>query len=87
LLSVSSLGVIIMVFVVMALKSRSFFMNPLIILSLILPLIIFYGINYITGTFIGFKFFPGQDALALVFGSVIRNPSIALTIAMTSFGK
>jgi predicted Na+-dependent transporter len=36
---------------------------------------------------IGKKFFSRGDGIALVYGTVLRNLSIALAIAMTSFGK
>ncbi len=48
--------------------------------------VIFYGFNYILATFVGRAFFKEQDALALVFSTVLRNLSISIGLAATAFG-
>lgn len=83
----STLGVIGIVFVAMALKSKSIASNPAQLLTLILPLLILYGINFTLSTLVGKLFFSRGDAIALVYGTVMRNLSIALAIAITAFGK
>ncbi len=83
----STLGVIGIIFVAMALKSKSIAENPAQLLKLILPLLILYGFNFLLSTVIGRLFFTRGDAIALVYGTVMRNLSIALAIAMTAFGK
>ena len=83
----STLGVLLMVFTAMALKADSIVTNPLSFLSLIVPLLLLYILNLILSTIIGKRFFNREDALSLVYGTVLRNLSIALAIAMTSFGK
>lgn len=82
---VSLLGVIGIIFVAMSMKAKTIISNPIIILKLLIPLILFYAINYIVATFFGKKFFPREDAIALVYGSVMRNLSVALAIAVTVF--
>ncbi|MDA3956250.1 bile acid:sodium symporter [Oceanispirochaeta sp.] len=84
---VSSLGVLLMVFVAMALKAKSIMSDPVSFISLIPPLLILYILNILISTIIGKTFFNRRDGLALVYGTVLRNLSIALAIAMTSFGK
>ena len=84
---VSTLGVLLMVFVAMALKAKSIMSDPASFISLIPPLLILYVINILISTFIGRTFFNRKDGLALVYGTVLRNLSIALAIAMTSFGR
>jgi len=83
----SSLGVLLMVFVAMALKARSIQADPVAFLSLFPALLALYGINILLSTLIAKGFFNRGDGLALVYGTVLRNLSIALAIAMSSFGK
>ncbi|WP_197707054.1 hypothetical protein [Calothrix sp. NIES-3974] len=46
-----------------------------------------FGGNFLLSTVVGKLFFNRNDAIALVYGTVMRNLSIALAIAMTAFGK
>jgi arsenite transporter len=83
----STLGVLGIVFVAMALKAKDIISNPLDLLSFLLPLAILYGGNFLLSTLVGKLWFERGDAIALVYGTVMRNLSIALAIAMTAFGK
>lgn len=85
--SFSTLGVLGIVFVAMSLKAQSIFNNPGQLISLVLPLLLLYGMNFLISTIIGKLLFNREDAIALVYGTVMRNLSIALAIAMTAFGK
>ena len=84
---ISTMAVLAIIFLAMALKARVIVTHPDIILSLLLPLLIFYGVNYALTTVIGRVMFSRADAVALVYGTVMRNLSVALAIAMTAFGK
>ncbi|EKU99031.1 arsenite efflux pump ACR3-like permease [Leptolyngbya sp. PCC 7375] len=83
----STLGVLGIVFVAMALKAKDIIANPLVLLSFLIPLAILYVGNFLFSTIIGKFFFNRGDAIALVYGTVMRNLSIALAIAMTAFGN
>ena len=83
----STLGVLGIVFVAMALKAKDIISNPLVLLSFLIPLAILYIGNFLLSTLIGKFFFKRGDAIALVYGTVMRNLSIALAIAMTAFGR
>ncbi len=83
----STIGVLGIVFVAMAIKARTLIETPSLFLKLLLPLITLYGINFLLSTIIGKTFFSREDGIALVYGTVMRNLSIALAIAMTIFGK
>jgi len=83
----STIGVVTVVFVAMALKAQSIMDNPQIILTIALPLILLYIINLAIGILAGKLFFNRGDAIALLYGTVMRNLSIALAIAMTAFGE
>jgi ACR3 family arsenite efflux pump ArsB len=82
----STLGVLGIVFVAMALKAQSIIANPLTVLSFFVPLLIIYGFNFTLSTILGKALFNREDAIALVYGTVMRNLSIALAIAITAFG-
>lgn len=77
----SSIGVLGMVFSVMAMKADFILNNPTKILYYIIPIIIFYIINYTLSTIVGKMFFDRADALSLVFGTSLRHLSIALAVA------
>ncbi len=81
----SALGVSMIAFTAMALKAKNILANPGDILTILIPLIIFYLISYILLSLIGKFFFKRGDAIAMVFGVVMRDLSIALAIAMTAF--
>lgn len=81
----STLGVLGIVFVAMATKSQTIVNNPAILITLLVPLVILYTINFALSTVVGKVMFRRGDAIALVYGSVMRNLSIALAIAMTVF--
>ncbi|MGV2826699.1 arsenic resistance protein [Myxosarcina sp. GI1(2024)] len=83
----STIGVLGIVFVAMALKAKSIVSNPLAVLSFFVPLLIIYGFNFVLSTLIGKALFNRGDAIALVYGTVMRNLSIALAIAITVFGS
>ncbi len=83
----STIGVLGIVFVAMALKAKSIVNNPLEVLSFFIPLLIIYGANFLLSTLIGKALFNREDAIALVYGTVMRNLSIALAIAITVFGS
>ncbi|MBN1106130.1 MAG: arsenic resistance protein [Deltaproteobacteria bacterium] len=82
----SALGVTLIAFVAMALKARGIIANPGDILQILAPLAAFYLVSYVLLSLIGRWFFPRADAVAMVYGVVMRDLSIALAIAMTAFG-
>ena len=82
----STIGVLGIVFVALALKAKTIAGNPAILGSIIVPLLIIYFINFLLGTVLGKLFFKRGDAIALVYGTVMRNLSIALAIAINAFG-
>ena len=82
---ISALGVTMIAFVAMSLKARNILANPGDIITILIPLIVFYLLSYILLTLVGKMFFQRADAVAMVFGVVMRDLSIALAIAMTAF--
>ena len=83
----STIGVLGIVFVALALKARTIAESPQLLLTIMVPLILLYAINFTLSTVIGRRFLSRGDAIAMVYGSVMRNLSIALAIAMNAFGE
>ncbi|MDA3896949.1 MAG: bile acid:sodium symporter [Desulfobacteraceae bacterium] len=83
----SALGVVLIAFLAMSLKAKHIIANPGDIIIILIPLTVFYLISYILLTITGRLLFKREDAIAMVFGVVMRDLSIALAIAMTAFGK
>ena len=83
----SALGVVMIAFVAIALKAKGIIAHPEDILKILIPLIVFYLLSYVLLTLVGKMLFSREDAIAMVFGVVMRDLSIALAIAMTAFGK
>ncbi|MFN3921039.1 MAG: arsenic resistance protein [Caldimicrobium sp.] len=85
--SISTLGVLGIVFIAMALKAKEISSQFSLILYIFLPLLILYALNYLLATVVGKVFFKRGDAIALVYGTVMRNLSICLAVAMMTYGK
>lgn len=85
--AMSTLGVVGIVFIAMALKADAIAASPGMFFYILIPLCIVYVFNFALSTVVGKLFLPREDAIALVYGSVMRNLSIALAIAINAFGK
>ena len=83
----STLGVLGIVFIAMALKAPAVAAHPDQLLYVMLPLLLLYAFNYLLSTLVGKLLLPREDAIALVYGTVMRNLSIALAIAINAFGQ
>ena len=84
--SLSTVGVLGIVFVAIALKAKGISESPAILGGILVPLLLIYGLNFGLSTVVGRMFFNRADAIALVYGTVMRNLSIALAIAINAFG-
>jgi ACR3 family arsenite efflux pump ArsB len=83
---ISSIGVLAIVFVAVGLKARMIAARPQDLLAVALPLVAFYALNFAIATVLGKALLARGDAIAVVYGTVMRNLSIALGIAMAQFG-
>lgn len=84
--ALSTAGVLGIVFVAMALKSENILSDPGKLFYIFIPLSILYILNFAISTIAGKLFFNRSDSIALVYGTAMRNLSIALAIAMIAFG-
>lgn len=82
----STLGVLGIVFIALALKAKDIAASPGLLATLLVPIVIVYAANFCLSTLVGKAFFSRGDAVALVYGTVMRNLSIALAVAMNAFG-
>jgi len=82
----STLGVLGIAFVAIAMQARTLAQNPADILWLLIPLILLYAVNYVLAAVLGRRRLSRGDAVALTYGTVMRNLSIALALAMNLFG-
>jgi len=85
--ALSTVGVLGIVFVAMALKAKAIIAAPGTLLVIFLPLLLLYLLNFLLSTLVGRIFFTRGDGIALVYGTVMRNLSIALAIAINGFGE
>jgi ACR3 family arsenite efflux pump ArsB len=84
--ALSTLGVLGIVFVAMALKARAIQQSPEMLLAIFVPIVMVYALNFALSTWVGRRWLSRGDAIALVYGTVMRNLSIALALAMNAFG-
>ncbi len=84
--ALSTIGVLGIVFVAMSLKAKTIMSDPGQLLMIFIPLLILYLFNFTLSTLVGRRFFNRGDGIALVYGTVMRNLSIALAIAINAFG-
>lgn len=85
--AMSTIGVLGIVFVAMALKAHTIIESPGLLLLIFAPLLLLYLINFALSTIMAKTFFSRDDGIALVYGTVMRNLSIALAIAINGFGE
>ncbi len=84
--SLSVWAMMFIIFTSISMKAKMLVSNPNIMLNALLLLIIFYFINFSVSTLVARRFFNKADGYALVYGTVMRNLSIALGLAIASFG-
>jgi ACR3 family arsenite transporter len=82
----STVGVLLIVLTAVAQRADVVIADPMLPLRLLPPLLLLYSINFAVSTLVG-RFRLGRgDAIALVYGTVMRNLSIAPAVALTAFG-
>jgi len=74
------------VFVSISMRAKMIVSNLQLIVIALAVLLLFYFVNYVISTLVAKQFFDREDGIALVNGTVLRNLSIAIGLAATSFG-
>ena len=83
--SVSSLGVVMIIFVAMSLKAHQILSDVHAAALTLAPLVLFYILSIGCGIFLGRAFLDRDKMVALIYGTAMRDLSIAVAIAMLSF--
>lgn len=81
----STLGVLGIVFIVMALKSKTIISEPTVLISYMIPVILFYLAGFLFTVFLARSLFDKFNAIPMVYGTALRNHSLALAIAVSVF--
>lgn len=84
--AISVWSMMFIIFSSISMKAKSIINNPDLLINSIVILVAFYLINFTLSTIIGRYFYNKEDGYALVYGTVMRNLSIALGLAIASFG-
>jgi ACR3 family arsenite efflux pump ArsB len=84
--ALSTLGVLAIVFLAIGLKAKMIVNEPVLLARIAVPLLLFYLVAFAVATIVGRLSLNRDDAVATVYGSVMRNLSVALGIAIASFG-
>ena len=78
---ISSFGVMLIVFIAMAMRSTEILADPVASALVVVPLVLFYAIVLGAGSAVGRLLMDGPDEVALVYATSMRNLSIAIAIA------
>jgi ACR3 family arsenite efflux pump ArsB len=82
----SVVGVLAIVFLALGLKAEMIVFSPGLLFGAIPPLLLFYIGAFVVASLAGRALLSRGDGIAAVYGSAMRNLSIALGVAMASFG-
>lgn len=82
-----TIGVLGMMFSAIALKAEQLVARPQLLLILGVPMLSFYLLNFGLSTWLARYFASRADGVAFIYGTALRNLSIALAISMTVLGK
>lgn len=85
--ALATVGVLGIVLIALALKAGTIANQPGLLLTILAPIAIIYTLNYLLSTLIGRLMLPRGEAIAMVYGTVMRNLSIALAVALNAFGS
>ncbi len=81
---VSSVGVMLIVFIATAMQSTAILSQPLVSAGMIVPLVIFYALIMSTSALIGRYLLTTAQSIALIYATSMRNLSIALAIVVAA---
>ncbi len=79
-------GVLGIVFIALGINSRPIMAQPALLPYLLIPLSLVYLLYFGLGTLAGRLLLSRPDAVALVYGTALRNLAIALALTMGAFG-
>lgn len=80
----SSVGVMLIVFIAMSMRSQSILADPIASASTIVPLVVFYAVVLAVGAGLGRALLDTERGVALVYATSMRNLSIAVAIVVAA---
>lgn len=80
----SSLGVMLIVFIAMSMRSTSILADPIASALVIIPLVIFYGVILSVGVGLARFILDTPGGIALVYATCMRNLSIAVAVVIAT---
>ena len=83
----SVVGVVAIVFLAIGLKADMIVADPGSLVIMLVPIVLFYLVSFALTTLLGRLTLTRGDAIAMVYGTVMRNLSIALGIAIAGFRR
>jgi ACR3 family arsenite transporter len=84
---VATLALVSIVFISTAMRAKVIVSNPILLVKIVLVLSVSYAFSFLIVTLIARMLFNREDGIALVYGTVMRNLSIALAIALSIFAE
>jgi ACR3 family arsenite transporter len=84
--AVAAWGMVYVIFTGMSTNARTIVSKPGLLLVSLMVWVIFYAVNYLVSIKVGRRYFNRQDAVTLVFGTVLRNLAISIGLAAAAFG-
>lgn len=81
---ISSVGVILIVFIATAIQSTEILSDPVTSVSTVVPLVAFYALILAVGALLGRYLLSTDQSIALIYATSMRNLSIALAIVVAA---
>jgi len=84
---ISVFGLMGLIFIALCLKAKTITNDPIVILKLIPPIVLFYVLTYLLAVASGKILLPRKDAISLVYSSGLRSLGLALSLSLTVLGE
>jgi len=85
--AISVWAMLFIVFISIGMKAQNIATHPESIVNGLVGILLFYLVNYVIITIIARRFLKVADGYALLYGTVMRNLSVALGVAVASFSS
>jgi len=83
IMKISNISIIMMVFIGISMKSHTLLSNPRLIVQILLPILLFYTLQYLLSHFVGGLFLNNPDRISFVYSTTLKNISLALGISIS----
>lgn len=81
---ISTVGVMLIVFIAMAMRSSDILADPVTSVITVVPLVIFYALVFLAGLGVGRLLLSSEQSVTLIYATSMRNLSVALAIVIAS---